>query len=63
MKHIAGCFTFFPEALFGSAPKNNLPILKRLLHRFTIHKTDHQDRAVTGILNNCRNNAVEFIEL
>src|SRR5208283_3190388 len=63
MKNIAGCFPFFPETLLRPAPKNNLPIVERSLHRFTVHTSDHEDSPVTNILNNGRDESVEFVEI
>jgi hypothetical protein len=62
-KTVARCFAFEPQLVAGAAIEGGESGLHRLLERFLIHETDHEDAARRIVLNDGRNEAAELAEV
>ena len=55
-------FSFFPQSLSFATPKMHIPRLHGLIKCILIHKSEHEDRAISPILNH-RGDKPMFIKL
>ena len=60
---IAGSFAFGPQLVAGSAVKRHVPQGLRAVPCGTVHKAEHQDFAVAGVLHDSWNQALHFVEV
>ena len=60
---VAGCLPLHPERVAGAAEKRRKTALDCAIERFLVHEAHHQHFARIGVLNDRRNQTVQFREI
>lgn len=60
---VTGTLAFGPELISRAAEEGDVAFREGELSGLAVHEADHQDFAVGGVLHNCREKAVELIEI
>src|SRR6185437_13855029 len=59
----SGRFALSPELVAGSAVKGHVPKGLSAIPCVIVHEAEHQDFAAAGVLHNCGNQALHFVEV